>query len=317
MKLLSIIIPTYRPKNYIFECLDSIKNQYINNQDYEILIILNGCYEPYYTQLSTYERKCGMDIVLIHTVTSGVSHARNLGIKLAKGRYIHFIDDDDVLLPGLYNELNKELYKDEYDLISFGFNREFKNGKIQENIPNTTQKYFFKDYSIGKIRTHICASFFKRDFLQNNNLSFDENTFYSEDINFLLNAHLISRKTKFVKKTFYLYRYNAFSAINKPFEKKRLSSFYIQETFLKKIKSKVYYNDFLCLLMLSIILNYRRYLKSKNYSDEVNSVFMNYFDKYFSNRIYLKANKRSIFVFLCWLLWRFNKNIFYSLLKRI
>lgn len=48
---ISVIVPTYKPQAYLWECLDSIYNQTFPNSDYELLLILNGCNEPHNTQI--------------------------------------------------------------------------------------------------------------------------------------------------------------------------------------------------------------------------------------------------------------------------
>lgn len=92
---ITIIIPTYKPGKYIEECLDSVCSQSLSSLDYEIIIILNGPKEPYYSNLSHYKSK--KNIYIYYTNTCGVSNARNIGIENAKGEYICFIDDDDII----------------------------------------------------------------------------------------------------------------------------------------------------------------------------------------------------------------------------
>lgn len=104
---ISVIIPTYKPGDYIRECLDSVLEQSLMEDMYEVLIVLNGCGQPYKGQIEEYmESKAnGRNIRLIHTEEAGVSNARNLGLDAAEGRYITFIDDDDRISPSYLEEL--------------------------------------------------------------------------------------------------------------------------------------------------------------------------------------------------------------------
>lgn len=98
MKEISIIIPTYRPKEYLYECLNSIFKQDIPCELYEILVILNGDVEPYFSNISSFlENRSVHNVSLIMADCTGVSYARNLGIELSKGKYLIFVDDDDML----------------------------------------------------------------------------------------------------------------------------------------------------------------------------------------------------------------------------
>lgn len=104
----SIILPTYKPSSYINECLASIDNQTLNKEMFELIVILNGCDEPFRTNLNSYI-SCNisddLDITLIQTDQSGVSNARNIGIEHARGEFITFIDDDDYVSPSYLEEL--------------------------------------------------------------------------------------------------------------------------------------------------------------------------------------------------------------------
>lgn len=95
----SVIIPTYKPGDYIWQCLDSVKNQTLSHDCFETIIILNGCNEPYYSQIKNYLSTWPdtMQTTLLQTDQAGVSNARNLGMEHAEGLYVSFLDDDDWL----------------------------------------------------------------------------------------------------------------------------------------------------------------------------------------------------------------------------
>lgn len=94
----SVIIPSFRPGAYVIECLDSIINQTLRRDDYEVIIVLNGEKEPYLSMLKN-KTACHNNIKVIYTSEPGVSNARNIGLDIARGEYITFIDDDDIVSP--------------------------------------------------------------------------------------------------------------------------------------------------------------------------------------------------------------------------
>lgn len=103
---ISVIIPTYKPQQWIEECLESINSQTFDKREYEVIIVLNGCNEPYNTLIHRMLRKMkGVNIQFIQTDIPSVSNARNLGLDCAKGDYIAFIDDDDYVSPEYLQEL--------------------------------------------------------------------------------------------------------------------------------------------------------------------------------------------------------------------
>jgi len=103
---ISIIIPTYHPKGYLWNCLESIDTQTFNHAHYEVLIVLNGEREPYEQQILSYlSQHTSLPCRLIYNDEAGVGAARNRGIDEAHGTYICFIDDDDIITPDYLQQL--------------------------------------------------------------------------------------------------------------------------------------------------------------------------------------------------------------------
>ena len=96
---ISVIIPTYKPGSYLWECLDSLVKQTFPKNDFEVLIVLNGCTEPWKSEIENFiaSKMSSMNVNFIHTEKAGVSNARNIGLDNACGEYLTFIDDDDIV----------------------------------------------------------------------------------------------------------------------------------------------------------------------------------------------------------------------------
>jgi glycosyltransferase involved in cell wall biosynthesis len=112
---ISVIIPTYKPGDYIYECLLSVKNQTFSKELFEILIILNGDKEPYYADINDFVKNelAEYHVQLIYFADKGVSNARNIGIEKSSGKYLAFIDDDDIIsekyLQGMYTVVRENI----------------------------------------------------------------------------------------------------------------------------------------------------------------------------------------------------------------
>lgn len=106
---ISVIIPTYKPQSYLWECLDSIVQQTFPKEFFEVILILNGCAEPYKSLIEKYiaEKMQGLNVNFIHTEEGGVSNARNLALDAAIGEYITFLDDDDYISDCTLSEMYK------------------------------------------------------------------------------------------------------------------------------------------------------------------------------------------------------------------
>ena len=101
----SIILPTYRPGEYLFELLSKLNTQEFDKDLFEILIVLNGDYS-YYDRIQNFlETSMSRNIRLLYSPLKGVSNARNVGIDSALGEYILFIDDDDLVSDNYIKEL--------------------------------------------------------------------------------------------------------------------------------------------------------------------------------------------------------------------
>jgi len=106
MKKISVIIPTYKPKDYIWECLDSLNNQTLDKSLFEIILVLNGCNEPWHSEIEAWQTEHPeLQINLVQTDTPGVSNARNIALDVSNGIFIAFIDDDDYVSSSYLKEL--------------------------------------------------------------------------------------------------------------------------------------------------------------------------------------------------------------------
>ena len=136
----SIIIPTYCPKDYLWECLDSLDNQTFDKSSFEVILVLNGCNEPYKQAVKEYIIKHpSMQFVFIQTDVGGVSNARNIGLGASNGEYITFIDDDDYVSPTYVQEL---YLKAAPDVISVCYPLSFKDGSTTTAPYNITRDYY-------------------------------------------------------------------------------------------------------------------------------------------------------------------------------
>ena len=144
---ISVIIPTYKPQAYLWECLDSMVAQTFPKEEFEVILVLNGCTEPYKSDIEQYisTKMEGMHIQFLHTEQGGVSNARNMGLDVAKGVYITFIDDDDYVSPAYLEELYKAASP---DTISLCYPYAFNDGLSEVQLP------YYLTVAYGKCKEH-------------------------------------------------------------------------------------------------------------------------------------------------------------------
>ncbi|KGP76772.1 hypothetical protein JT05_02885, partial [Desulfosporosinus sp. Tol-M] len=102
MPKISIILPVYNVAPYLRECLDSIQEQ--TYKDFETILIDDGSTDGSGQICDWYDSKYKR-FKVIHKSNGGVSSARNMGLDMAQGEYIGFIDPDDFISPDFYELL--------------------------------------------------------------------------------------------------------------------------------------------------------------------------------------------------------------------
>ena len=108
---LSIIIPFNRYIHYLYDCLESIKDQ--NLTDYEVLLVVDTI-EDVKGKIHKYD----LPITLIESGEATVGKKRNMGLNLAKGDYVYFLDSDDYVLPNCLNALIEEAEKSNNQVVA-------------------------------------------------------------------------------------------------------------------------------------------------------------------------------------------------------
>ena len=98
--ILSIIIPIYNAEKVLKRTLDSILNQGLYDDEWELILVNDGSTDNSLSICKDYQSKYPSLIKFISQKNSGVSSARNIGIMTAKGKFIYFMDADDYLMPG-------------------------------------------------------------------------------------------------------------------------------------------------------------------------------------------------------------------------
>ena len=102
MTKISIIVPVYNVEKYLRECLDSIINQTFNN--FELILIDDGSKDSSGEICDEYKNNY-RNIIVVHQENQGQASARNKGVRLAKSKWIMFVDSDDVIHPDLLKYL--------------------------------------------------------------------------------------------------------------------------------------------------------------------------------------------------------------------
>lgn len=183
--LLSIIVPMYNVENYLIDCISNIK---IEDIDYEIIMVNDGSPDNSF-EVAKSLALTNSRIKVISQENKGLGGARNLGINAAIGKYILFLDADDVLNKQSFSFLK---YCQDH-IIEFSAQLIMPDGQVLQDIKKVDSiSMSGKSYSINiGFKPSACNKIYNRKFLISNNLNFKEKI-YSEDIHFNTRAYFLA-----------------------------------------------------------------------------------------------------------------------------
>lgn len=184
MNLISCIVPMYNSSKTILRALESIKNQTYNGE-FQLIIIDDGSLDNSVSIVEDFKKKnSDLWIDVIKKENGGVSSARNMGMKYAKGDYIAFLDsDDEWLQEKILLQLETIILNPEIDLIGCTVDgitlKKVLGRKVGLLIELSPFSY------IIKTQMSTPTVFFKKEVYKKIG-EFDETMKYSEDMNYWL-----------------------------------------------------------------------------------------------------------------------------------
>ncbi|NFG60801.1 MULTISPECIES: glycosyltransferase [unclassified Clostridium] len=194
----SIITPVYN----VEECIEKSVNSVINQtcKEFEFLLIDDGSKDRSIEIAKSLLEGSDINFKIITQENAGVSCARNRGINIASGEYITFLDSDDYIDSRFVELMYEKAKKTECDIVFCDYSEVDNNGNVL--VKNRTN--YLNDFISGKeaallqlkdeITIGMRSAIYKNSVIQNNNLLFDTNRKYGEDMVFVVKALLYSNK---------------------------------------------------------------------------------------------------------------------------
>ncbi|PGT96259.1 MULTISPECIES: glycosyltransferase family 2 protein [Bacillus] len=248
----SVIIPVYNVGKYLKNCVDSVLNQ--TNGNFELLLINDGSADNSGILCDEYARRDDR-VIVKHINNSGVSNARNLGIKYATGEWILFLDGDDTLEMDVIEKVCKNIKMNEsMEMLIGSFKYKKKDGVVYANNNDFYSKGIdiVCDYGLWKIKICMGSFVVKKEIIDRNNICFHERTKYGEDVEFINYCLVNSEKVKVTMDYFMSYIIHNESAIAKVnfdrydcYESRCRSLKYIQQRYPNYIDIELLYKKYL------------------------------------------------------------------------
>ena len=266
----SIIVPVYNVEMYIEECILSLCNQTL--KEMEIIIVNDGTKDNSMEVIKKFDDN---RIKIISQENSGLSAARNAGIKIATGEYIAFVDSDDfILFDSAYEEMYNIALNEGSDLVSgnaLWYYSNKKNHPMHRDMnlfpknPITGEEFFLNCMKSKRVYAPVWINLYRRKLIVDNNILFKEGIFH-EDEEFTPRILLNAKTVSIYNKEFYAYRQRENSIMNSGLNPKRGQDIIyiclsLQELF-KSIKNKeleVLFKEYLTTLVINQIIEYKIY----------------------------------------------------------
>lgn len=152
--MLSIVIPVFNAEAYVCDCLSALLCQ--ASEEVEIVVVDDGSQDNTKALIEQrfYEQLTTESLVLISQPNQGVSAARNLGIQHARGRYIGFVDGDDLVQPHYFTCLLTAIEEDT-DIIEFGFKTFINTLDETKQQPAMYSNTLFGRHAIQRVQTKV------------------------------------------------------------------------------------------------------------------------------------------------------------------
>ncbi|MCM1048840.1 MAG: glycosyltransferase [Clostridiales bacterium] len=217
---LSIIVPVYNmaADGKLEYCLNSLVNQTID--DYEIIAVDDCSTDNSLDVLKDYKKRFPDKFHVIHSeVNKHQGGAKNIGLKIAKGDWIGFIDSDDWIIPDMYERLIRRAEESGADVVGCDYCLTNEHSmKIGEIIPNNTKEQVGvldddKRRSLILDGGSLVVKIYRSSMIIENGLQFPENIFYED--NAVANSFLVLAKHfEYIAEPMYYYYQHGSSTVH-------------------------------------------------------------------------------------------------------
>lgn len=220
---LTVIVPVYNAERYLRQCVDSILMQHFT--DLELILIDDGSTDQSAAICDEYIR-LDPRIRVLHQENSGrISIVRNQGLSLSRGEYLTFVDADDWIDLEMYAEILDGMSRQDADLGMCSYDCFFEDGTRQNHILAWDDAAVF---SGGEIQEKlipafiapinlqgqkqqleigsVCRTVFRRVFLEEQQIRFDQRMKYMEDSVFMIQSCSKAKRITIHKHPYYHYR---------------------------------------------------------------------------------------------------------------
>lgn len=298
----SLIIPVFNVEAFLDKALTSAACQSFN--DYEVIIVNDGSTDSSLTIISAYTAR-HKNFSFLSQKNSGLSAARNEGLKKAKGEYVVFLDSDDFLQPDFIEKMYNACKENDADICYCGHYLYMNNRRFRVYFPFTGKNNVLDNKAAMNrlLRDNTLHYFawnkmYRRSLFTDNNIEFPD--MYFEDIATTPRVAFFANKVAVLSKPLYNYTQRKGSILNTMNVKKvndYILSFGILRNFLEKHKKfDEFKASFRYITIRSAICNYysiiRLHILARNFKGMIKNIKRaNLSMKYFTSKDFVPQDK--------------------------
>lgn len=209
MVRLSFILPVYNVAKFLPDCLNSLYAQDIPEYDYEIICVNDGSKDNSSEVIRNYQKN-HPTLKLIEQTNAGVSHARNIGFEASQGKYIWFVDPDDMICANSIGTILRLLDDEKADIFELEYTTCIEDTHFGGQHVEITIDGYNKPASSGSGCLSVCLS----EYLRKNKIFWNEQLAYGEDYLWAFQTKYRHHKSIFTHAQIYIYRQRASSAMH-------------------------------------------------------------------------------------------------------
>lgn len=291
--LISVVVPIYNVEEYLKICINSIIDQTYKN--IEILLIDDGSTDNC-PSICDEHAKLDERIKVIHKKNGGLSDARNVGISIATGEYISFIDSDDFVTTDYIEYLYSLIEKAKADISVCQMQMVNENGSpiktnviLKDKIIRGTKNCIYDFLYDGAIDTTAWRKLYKTSLFKENKIEYPVDK-YNEDVYTTYKLVMKSSVIAIGSKQMYMYRQRKGSITKSEFTSKNLD--YVNGHLARYDEITQFYPEFKVLASKYVLSSINNVLIKLSKSTEDPKEYLPLFNKEYKKHIwnYLKSN---------------------------
>ena len=251
----SVIVPVYNVEKYLPQCLDSLVSQSL--EEIEVIVINDGSTDNCQQIIDEYVTKYPKIIRAFKKENGGIGSARNIGLNVARGEYIGFVDSDDYVDIHMFEKMYDKAVSENGDICVCGFYRKSESDCVEKgtvvkrcfnNNIHKAPELFEENYP------YVWNKIIKKELIDNIDIKFAALRVY-EDLIFTYTLFIHAEKIVQVANPLYYYRVGRNGAATAAFTEKRFDIFNVADSLIKTFKESGCFDTYYYQVM-SIVLRH-------------------------------------------------------------